>query len=141
MANMRFDEYASLDGLALAELVRKGEIAPHEPRDLALLAIEKLNPMLNAVTGYDNGDSTVPVPEIRSDAVFGFVPILIKDLPFKQGMLAEMGSQLTKGYRAESDLEISKRLAKAGVLLHASRRSRLMAAWRFDCSGAMVVSL
>ncbi|HJP52234.1 MAG TPA: hypothetical protein QF611_14485 [Pseudomonadales bacterium] len=48
---MKLSEYASYDGLGLAELVRQGDITPRELADLALAAIEQLNPKINAVVG------------------------------------------------------------------------------------------
>ena len=44
-----FSEYATYDGLGLAELVRKKEVKPSELVEEAISRIEKLNPQLNAV--------------------------------------------------------------------------------------------
>ena len=46
---MKLSEYGQYDGLGLAELVRKGDVSPAELTELALTAIEKLNPELNCV--------------------------------------------------------------------------------------------
>ena len=46
---MNLLEYSRLDGLALNELVHKGQVLPGELAELALRAIEQLNPRLNAV--------------------------------------------------------------------------------------------
>ena len=48
---MELHEYAQFDGLKLAELVRSKEIKASELAELALQAIEKVNPELNAVIG------------------------------------------------------------------------------------------
>jgi amidase len=42
-------DYASRDGLGLAELVARKEVTPQELVDAALQAVERLNPRLNAV--------------------------------------------------------------------------------------------
>ena len=46
---MSFAEYASYDGLGLAELVRKGEVSARELVDEAIARIERHDPKLNAV--------------------------------------------------------------------------------------------
>ena len=44
-----FDEYARHDGLALAGLVRRGEVSAAELLETAITRIEAQNPALNAV--------------------------------------------------------------------------------------------
>ena len=44
-----FAEYEDLDGLALAELVRKGDVTASELVETAIARIERYNPRLNAV--------------------------------------------------------------------------------------------
>ena len=46
---MSFREYASYDGLGLAELVAKGEVKASELVEEAIARIEKHNPSINAV--------------------------------------------------------------------------------------------
>ena len=46
---MQVEEYSSLDGLGLAELVQKGEVTPAELLDLAATQIQSTNPEINAV--------------------------------------------------------------------------------------------
>ena len=46
---MAFKEYASYDGLGLAELVRKREVTAAELVDEAIARIERHNPVINAV--------------------------------------------------------------------------------------------
>jgi amidase len=52
---MGFAEYASYDGLGLAELVRKRDVTPSELLEEAITRIERNNPKLNAVVhkAYD----------------------------------------------------------------------------------------
>ena len=47
---MQVEEYLSLDGLGLAELVEKGEVSPTELLDAAAAQIESTNDEINAVT-------------------------------------------------------------------------------------------
>ncbi len=46
---MRFPEYDDLDGLALAELVRRREVSPAELVEAALDRVDARDPALNAV--------------------------------------------------------------------------------------------
>jgi len=46
---MNLAEYSSCDGVALADLVRKGEVSPKELAHLFVEAVEKVNPRMNAV--------------------------------------------------------------------------------------------
>ena len=113
---MRLDEYAGLDGVGLAELLGRGEVRPRELAELALAAIEKLNPKLKAVIetypevldGLDG--RTLPLP-------YAGVPSLHKDFSFLEGRLAEMGSQLGRGNRARQTTAVARRLQHSGVVM------------------------
>jgi len=58
------EEYASYDGLGLAELVRKGEVQPAELVEEAIRRIERVNPQVNAVIAkmYDHRRGVQPRP-------------------------------------------------------------------------------
>jgi amidase len=112
---MRLDEYARRDGLGLADLLRAGEVAPRELAELAIAAIEALNPHLNAVIEIYR--DAVPERERRDfPEPFRGVPTLNKDYPFLRGRLAEMGSELARGNRAAQDSPFALRLVAGGVL-------------------------
>jgi amidase len=70
---MKLSEYASYDGLGLAELVRQGDITPRELADLALAAIEQLNPKINAVVGLieEETEASLASPGIAGWAGLG----------------------------------------------------------------------
>jgi amidase len=46
---MNLVEYSSCDGVALADLVGKGEVSPKELAHLFLEAVEKVHPRINVV--------------------------------------------------------------------------------------------
>ena len=77
---MPIAEYADLDGLGLAELVRKRDVSSLELVEEAIRRIEKFNPQLNAVVYkmYDHAREIAqkPLPE----ASFSGVPFLLKDM-------------------------------------------------------------
>ncbi len=111
-------DYASHDGLGLAELVARGQVTPKELLDTALGAIEKLNPKLNAVlqTLRDRAEA-----EIRGGlpkGPFTGVPFLIKELVLHaRNVRCDMGSKLAQGLIAPEDTELMARFGRAGLML------------------------
>ena len=72
---MRYDEYAALDGVGMATLVRKGEVKPSELIECAIARAEAVNPRLNAIVykGYD--DARAAAKAINNvEAPFAGVP-------------------------------------------------------------------
>ena len=113
---MNLQEYARFDGLGLAELVRSKQVRPRELCDLALAAVEQVNPQLNAVieTFADR-----PETEAASDpppGPFRGVPMLVKDFPFEGDIRAEMGCQLAEGLRVDRDSTLMCRFRAAGLV-------------------------
>jgi amidase len=114
----RFPEYENHDALALAGLVRQGQITPVELCEAAIERIEKINPEINAVIlpMYEQGrraaSSSVP------GGPFAGVPILIKDLEYAySGVPMSSGSKVLKNYVPAHDDEIVLRLKKAGTVI------------------------
>lgn len=114
---MNLAEYASFDGLGLADLVRRREVTARELGNLALEAIERLNPRLNAVL------ETFPDRVERladggpGERPFAGVPFLLKDLfLFEEGVACECGSLLMKGFRPDHDSELTRRFRRAGFV-------------------------
>jgi amidase len=95
------DHLALLDATAQAELVRRGELAPGKLVEAALRRIERLDPLLNAVTTVladeaprQAGSAYLPAGPFRG------VPLLLKDFfchtagdPYYEGarVLKELG--------------------------------------------------
>jgi len=108
-------EYAELDGLAMGELVRKGEISAVELAEEAIARIEKHNPELNAVVTklYDVGRDAAKNPV---DGPFKGVPFLLKDiLGDLEGVETRSGSRFMSGVPATQDATLVKRFKAAGV--------------------------
>jgi amidase len=74
------DETSSLDATAQADLVRRGEITPRELVDAAIAQIERLNPLLNAVTIplFEQARARANVANLPTGPFRG-VPFLLKD--------------------------------------------------------------
>ena len=110
-------EYGDLDGLALAELVRKGEVTALELVNEAISRIEELNPKLNAVV-YEMYDHARELAAKPPPGTFSGVPFLLKDMtshyagtPTTHGckFLADIGP-------SDYDTEIVKRFKQAGLV-------------------------
>ena len=77
---MSHAELATLDAVAQAELVRRGELTPAELVDAAISRIEKLNPELNAVITplYEKAREQARAADLPRGPFRG-VPFLVKD--------------------------------------------------------------
>jgi amidase len=114
---MNLTEYSSYDGLGLAELVRNREVSAEQVCNLALAAMERLNPALNfVVQTYPERASALrnkPPPP----GELGGVPTLLKDLyKFEKGCLSEGGSELTRGLVGPYDSELVQRMRRTGLV-------------------------
>jgi len=120
------DDLSEYDGIALGELIRRGEIKPSELLEITIERIERVNPKLNAVIHkmYDQAREMAinwsPKMEKEKAAhhLFAGVPFLLKDLiaeykgsPFYEGSLA------VKGYVSKLDSELVKRLKAGGLII------------------------
>jgi amidase len=115
---MNLKEYSRCDGVALANLVRKREVSPKELTGLLVEAVEKVNPLINAVIEiYQNrveGADECAIP----NGLFGGVPFLMKDIGAGEaGRLQEWGSRLMKGHVVDNEAFLTTRFKKAGLTL------------------------
>jgi amidase len=116
---MNLTDYSRLDGVALAELIRKRQV---KPRELALAfveAVEKVNPRINAIIEV-YGDRIKEVDDqVIAHGSFAGVPFLMKDVGAHDlGRRQESGSRLMKGFVADTDSFLTERFKnKAGLKL------------------------
>lgn len=75
-----FPEYDRLDGIAIADLVRRGEISAIEVTEAALARIAARNPALNAVVRRIDELARDMASQVTPSAPFVGVPMLVKDL-------------------------------------------------------------
>lgn len=75
-----FPEYDRLDGLAIADLVRRGEISAIEVTEAALARIAARNPALNAVVRRMDELARDMASQVVPSTPFAGVPLLVKDL-------------------------------------------------------------
>lgn len=109
--------YSHSDALALADLVKKGEISPAELVEIAIAAIETLDPRLNAVVIRHFEMARAMAAEMKPDGPFAGVPFLLKNIGSHW-----KGTRLTGsiGFRedfvCETDSEMVRRMRAAGLI-------------------------
>jgi amidase len=116
MNRMNLEEYASYDGLGLAELVRKRDVTPKELAATAAAAIAAVNPTVKAVVEtYDDRIGGLDEASL-GDGPFRGVPFLIKDVGgHERGRRIENGSRLCQGMIGIGDSNLVKLLRASGV--------------------------
>ncbi|MES2718653.1 MAG: amidase [Pseudomonadota bacterium] len=116
---MGWDEWVRHDAVALAELVRQGELTPAELAAQTAAAVAKVNPQLSAVVELFDDAVADPVQAGASaQGFFAGVPFLMKDLgPTMAGRLQEMGSRFMQGNRATEDSFLTGQMRRAGLNL------------------------
>ena len=111
---MHLNEYSAHDGVGLAQLVARGDVSAAELAALAALAIETVNPRLNAVIEHWQPDVAQP----PASGPLAGVPFLIKDLAVSYaGRRSELGSRLAAGLVAPADSYLMGRFKAAGLQL------------------------
>jgi amidase len=115
---MRFDEYNRYDAMGLAGLIASHEVSPAEVTEVAISAIETLNPELNAVV--------TPLFEAARDSVqaglgegpLKGVPYLLKDLnTWMAGVPATNGCRGFRDFEPMQDSVLVSRLRNAGLVI------------------------
>jgi amidase len=92
-------DYTRYDGLGLAELVKRRDVAPQELADAAFAAIERVNGELNAVLQRLPDLARAEIERGLPQGPFTGVPFLIKELSLAaRGVSADLGSRLLRGF-------------------------------------------
>ena len=108
----------SLDAIAQAELVRRGQVKPIELVDSAIERIERLNPSLNAVVTPMYDEARKLATDAVSDGPLAGVPFLLKDfLAEYAGVRLTESSEFLRDYVAPEDTELVKRIKGAGLIV------------------------
>ncbi|MEE2040059.1 amidase [Nocardiopsis sp. CT-R113] len=105
-------EYAERDAVALADLVRTGQVRADEVERVARLALERAHDDLNALTGplFES----VPLPSAAGP--LGGVPFVVKDSgPFARGVRFTLGSRAVDAV-ATADHTLMSRFRAAGLV-------------------------
>ena len=110
------DEYARFDGLGLADLVRRRQVRASELVEIAIAAIERLDPEINAVPIRAFDLARARAKETLSGPFAG-VPFLAKDLGLEwQGLPVRQGSRYFMDYVPAHDADLARRWRKSGAI-------------------------
>lgn len=117
---MKNDELSRLDGIAQADLVRRGELSAAELVDATIDRIEQLNPQINAVVTDTFDKARVTASNVLPDGPLSGVPILMKDQ-----LTSTIGDPMYEGMRFLRDLHwtenhdsfVTRRLRAAGMII------------------------
>ena len=113
---MTLTEYAAYDALGLADLVAKKQVSAKELAQTAAIAIDAINPVVNAVieTYADRIDGLNEAT--LGTGPFRGVPFLMKDVfGHEAGRRIEWGSRLCRGMVAKQDSHLCELFKAAGL--------------------------
>jgi len=114
---MSFD-YESQDAIALAALVRDGEVTPEQLLDCALGRAAKRNPELNAIPIPMEDEARRTIAEGIPDGPLAGVPYLLKDLAVQySGVRTTNGCRFFADAVADHDSELTTRYKRAGLVI------------------------
>ncbi len=116
---MELNEIFLLDGVAQAELIRRGEVTPRELVDAAIERVERLNPELGSVIHptFDRARKEADLGPV--DGPFGGVPFLLKDAGGEQAgefSMTGMAALKKAGFRAKEDSAIATFASEGGLV-------------------------
>ena len=112
------EEYTRHDGLGLAALVQRGEVAPVELLDAAIARIAAHNPALNAVVRTRYEQARAEAAQVDRAAPFAGVPFLVKDLiSTLAGEPTGSGNHLLATLPMPVDSELVRRFRRAGLVI------------------------
>ena len=115
------EEYASYDGLGLADLVRRREVSRLELVDQAIAIAERRNPEINAICyeAYDQAreEARVRDADPASGGPFDGVPFLLKDLNGeRKGWPEKRGSRAMQNYVSPHTDALTARQIGSGLI-------------------------
>ncbi|MCV9909350.1 amidase [Brucella sp. HL-2] len=112
------DDLATKDGIAIAELISKGEISATEVLEASIERIERLNPQLNAVVHAHFDLARQQVKNGLAKSPLSGVPMLLKNTGFEaEGMLLSSGSELLRNVVSKRDSTITARYKAGGMVI------------------------
>jgi len=108
-------EYLSYDAVALAELLRCGEVTAAELQAIAIQRANRIDNDINAFAYIATNEQLNEQIEASADGYFGGVPTLIKDLVDVAGMPTTFGSRACAKNIAEISSSLTRRINSAGL--------------------------
>lgn len=115
---MQDSEYRRHDGLALAALIRRGEVSREEVFQAACETIEQDDPLLGAIVRTRFETARRELAQVDDSAPFAGVPFLTKDLLSAiAGEPLAFGSAALKDWRPAQDSTLVARFRRAGLMI------------------------
>jgi Asp-tRNA(Asn)/Glu-tRNA(Gln) amidotransferase A subunit family amidase len=115
---MRFDEYRKFDGVALSNLIARGEVSAMEVLEVAIARAEQVDPGINAIVCKQYDQARAAIAAGLPKGPLAGVPFLIKDLSiFEKGVPASLGSTLYAGFVPDHDSAYTVRCKRAGLVI------------------------
>ena len=115
---MSLREYGQYDAVALADLVRRGQVSPAELLEEALARTAAVNPRINAVIHLMEARARESIAAGLPEGPLRGVPFLIKDLMTAYaGEPMRFGSRLFKDYVPTADEELTRRYRQSGLVI------------------------
>ena len=112
------DALDAQDATGLAELVQRGELAPQELLERSIARIERLDPLVNAITLRHFDAARASLATLDRRAPFAGVPFLLKDLAVAMaGTTVTNGSRFFAGLEFDYDGELVRRFRRAGLVI------------------------
>jgi len=111
-------DYVRHDAVALARLVRLGEVSPEDLAEAAIGLIDKHNGALNAITQRTDDFARNAIVEGLPHGPFRGVPFMLKDL-FENltGVPSNNGSALFKGWLPPYESTLVRKAREAGLVI------------------------
>jgi amidase len=115
---MEFEAYIQKDGLALGELVRRGEVSALDLLETAIARAEAVNPKINAVVYRFYDRARIAAKAYKpTDQPFAGVPLLLKDIQgVCEGAPTRYGSAFLPDTPATTDSYLVARFKRAGFI-------------------------
>ncbi len=121
---MDLEEYLDHDAVGLAGLVSAGDVSPDELLDVALDAVEAVNPSVNAVVQVFEGRARDAIAAGLTDGPLRGVPYLLKDLTaMLAGVPTTSGSRFFADHVPDYDSTTVARLQAAGLVVFGKTNS------------------
>src|SRR5258708_26222779 len=112
---MAFREYASYDGVGLAELVRKKQVSAAELLDEAIARTANVDPQINAVVVKHYDYARRQVDKGLPDGPFTGVPVLLKDLDILEGTRTTSGASIYNDNVADHTRTLAQRFLDSAL--------------------------
>lgn len=116
---MKFEEYTELDGLELANRIRRGDVTADAVLRACLDGLEHVNPRLNAVVSRfgDRIENALESTSPQVDSPLAGVPMLLKDALLLRGTVVTYGSVICRDFVSPRSHPVAERLSSAGLPL------------------------